>query len=64
MHFGFEMLKHADALVCKDQCITTNNWCSVFQSAKEVIVTSFKMLDIQMCVRGGFLGVSQVNTKQ
>jgi hypothetical protein len=38
-------------------------WHSVFHSAKEVLVTSFKILDIRRCVRDGFLRTSQSNTK-
>jgi hypothetical protein len=44
MHLGLEMLKHADALVHEDHCFTTNSRCSVFQTAKEVLVTFFKIL--------------------
>jgi len=40
-----------------------DNWHSVFQSAKEVLVTSFEILDIRKCVRDGFLRASQLNTK-
>ena len=45
MCLGPEMLKRVDAVICMDQCITTNSWCSVFQSAKEVLVTSFKIFE-------------------
>ena len=33
-----EMLQCANAIVCKEQCITPDNWCSFLQSAKEVLV--------------------------
>jgi hypothetical protein len=33
-----EMLSCADAIVCREQCITPDNWCSFLQSAKEVLV--------------------------
>jgi len=33
-----EMLPCADAIVCKEHCITHDNWCSFLQSAKEVLV--------------------------
>jgi hypothetical protein len=39
-----------------------NNRHTLFRSAKEVLVTSFKILDIWRCVQDGFLGVSQSNT--
>jgi len=31
-----EMLPCADAIVCKEYCITPDNWCSFLESAKEV----------------------------
>jgi len=40
-----------------------NNWNSVFQSTKEVIATSFEILDPGRCARNGFLGASHSNTK-
>ena len=40
-----------------------DNWRSLFQSAKEVLVTSFEISDIRRCARDGFLGASQSNTK-
>jgi len=43
--FGLEMLKRVDAVIREDQCITTSSWCSVFHSAKEVLVTSFKIFE-------------------
>lgn len=36
-----------------------NKWRSVFQSAKEVLGTSFLVLDVQRCVRDVFLRASQ-----
>jgi len=33
------------------------NWHRVFQSRKEALVTSFKILDIPRCVQNGFLTV-------
>ena len=61
---GPEMLKRSDALICENQYICTNNWRSIFQSAKDVLVTPFEILDIWLCVWCGFLGVSQLDTKQ
>lgn len=40
-----------------------DNWHSVFQSVKEVIVTSFEILDLGRCAWHGFLGASHSNTK-
>jgi hypothetical protein len=33
-----EVLQCADAIVCKEHCITPDNWCSFLHSAKEVLV--------------------------
>jgi hypothetical protein len=41
----------------------TDNWRSVFQSAKEMFMTSSMISDIRRYVRDGFLGSSQSNTK-
>jgi Transposase. len=40
-----------------------DSWCSVFQSAKEVLVTSFGTLDFQRCAHDVFLRASQLNGK-
>lgn len=40
-----------------------DNWCSVFQSPKEVSVTSFDIFDIRRCVWDGFLRASKSNTQ-
>jgi hypothetical protein len=53
------MLQRDDAIVREGQRITIDNWRSVFQSAKEVLVTSFWVLDIQGCVPDVFLGAPQ-----
>jgi hypothetical protein len=39
------------------------NGHTVFQSAKEVLVTLFMILDIRRCAQDGFLGISHSNTK-
>jgi len=41
----------------------SNCWHSVFQSVKEVLVTSYVISDIGKCVQDGFLGASQLNIK-
>jgi len=40
-----------------------DNWHAVFQSVKEVIVTSFEIFDPGRCARHGFLRASHSNTK-
>jgi hypothetical protein len=47
----------------RDDASESNCRHSVFQSAKEVLVTSYMILDICNCSQDGFLGVSQLNTK-
>jgi len=36
-----EMLPCADIIVCKEQCITPDIWCSFLQSAKEVLAIHY-----------------------
>jgi hypothetical protein len=55
-----EMLQRAEAIIREDQ---PDNRCPVFQSAKEVLLTSTVISDVRRCARDGFLGATQSNTK-
>lgn len=57
-----EMLKHAEAIVCKDQHITTQQLVLSLTISKER-ATSSETLDIQKGTRYGFLKASQLNTE-
>ena len=60
------VLKYCSMLMTSFAMIDTSwltNWCSVFQSKKEVKVTSFEISDIWRCVRYGLLRGLQLNAK-
>jgi hypothetical protein len=52
-----ELLQHMPLFTSFD--MSEPNW----QSAKEVLVTSFQISEIQRCVQGGFFGPLQSNKK-
>jgi hypothetical protein len=63
-------LTHLLILICFDMLMPsftwfsasqTDNWCSIFNQQKKCYVT--EILDIWVCVQGGFLRASQLNTK-
>ena len=51
-----EMLQHADAIICKDHCITT------WQSWKKLLVTSLRISGFWSCAWSGYPG-AQSHTK-
>lgn len=53
----------ADAIIVRISMSQLNNWHSLYQSAKELLVTPFEIFDNLRCVWDGFLGVSQSNTE-
>jgi hypothetical protein len=58
-----EMLQRADAIIARISTSQLDNWQSVFQIAREALVTSFEILDIRRCAWDGLLRGLQANTK-
>jgi hypothetical protein len=58
-----EMLLSADNTICKNQYITANKQCTIFQAFNSVLVTSSMTLDIQSCVPHEYLIASDLEEK-
>jgi hypothetical protein len=50
-----EMLLSADTTIWKDQHITANKQCTIFQALNSVLITSSMTSDVQICVSDGYL---------
>ena len=61
--FGWKCCSMMMPSIMRMDVLQLDSWCAVFQSTNEMLVTSFRTLDIQRYVHDVFLRASQSNWK-